>query len=238
MASVASLFDAYERKARLMPALVVLLPVLVGAASWTPADVGTGLVIGGSFVVVAMAVLLAQLARDQGKRKEAKLFQGWGGKPSVRALSYRGRMFDVSTLARYHRRLATIDAELRFPADGAQENADPTAAARSYESASTLLVGRTRNRAKFPLVFAENANYGYRRNLWGMKPVGIAAAFFGLGASVGRVLLAGVTLQAAVSAALCAMFLLLWFFVISPSWVRVAADEYARQLIMSSELLD
>ena len=176
MDSVASLLDAYERKALLMPALVVLLPVLVGAATWAPADIGTGPVIGGSFVVVAMAVLLSQLVRDQGKRKEAKLFQEWGGRPSVRALSYRGRVFDASTLARYHRRLAAIDPGLCFPDNAAQEDADPTTADRSYESASTLLVGRTRDRARFPLIFAENTNYGYRRNLWGMKPAGIAAA--------------------------------------------------------------
>ena len=40
----------------------------------------------------------------------------------------------------------------------------------------TSLREATRDTSRFPLVFAENANYGFRRNLWGLRPIGTGVA--------------------------------------------------------------
>ena len=54
--------------------------------------------------------------------------------------------------------------------------ADPEWADTKYEEVVTSLREATRDTSRFPLVFAENANYGFRRNLWGLRPIGTAVA--------------------------------------------------------------
>ncbi len=105
-----------------------------------------------------------------------------------------------------------------------------------------MLLQRTRDREKFRLVFRENVNYGFRRNLWGMKSAGIATAIVGLVAGMAKAIqlgLAGEDVQmTAVAAALVGLTLLtLWLFRIRPSWVKIAADGFARQLIGACETL-
>ena len=45
-----------------------------------------------------------------------------------------------------------------------------------YEEVVRSLREATRDTSRFPLVFAENVNYGYRRNLWGLRPFGTPIA--------------------------------------------------------------
>src|SRR5947208_9959356 len=65
-----------------------------------------------------------------------------------------------------------------------EEAADPEGADQRYEACVRFLRNATRDRSTFPLVFAENVNYGFRRNLWGMRSAGIAcSAVSALGAA-------------------------------------------------------
>ena len=57
-----------------------------------------------------------------------------------------------------------------------EEEACPAWADTKYEEAVTALREATRDTSRFPLVFAENANYGFRRNLWGLRPIGTTIA--------------------------------------------------------------
>ncbi len=243
MAAVTNLLDPYERRARFYPVVLVLLPLALSVASWMPSDVDLLALAGSAVFGVGCAAFLTQLARDQGRNKEPELFRAWGGKPSEQALSYKGGVFGETTLSRCHRKLATIDPELRFPEDADQEEENLAEAARVYESANDLLLGRTRDREKYHLVFEENVNYGYRRNLWGMKPAGVAAALLGLGAGVGRLIASASTagdiaVTPIVSGIAGVTLVVLWLFHVRPSWVKVAADAYARQLVMASEVLE
>ncbi len=56
------------------------------------------------------------------------------------------------------------------------EATDPEAADSLYDSAVQWLIPQTRSGGRFPLVFQENVNYGFRRNLWGLRPIGLAVA--------------------------------------------------------------
>jgi hypothetical protein len=94
------LSDGYERKARLYPALVLLLPMLAGAVATTAASVS-----GLQFLAITIgrcggAFLLAQLARDAGKRGEPGLFDSWGGMPSVALLRQDDHRIDAITKVR------------------------------------------------------------------------------------------------------------------------------------------
>lgn len=242
MSAVVNLLDQYERRARFYPVLLVLIPAALGAASWLPAGVDVPGLAGSAVVGIALAAFLSQLARDQGRAKEPELFRAWGGRPSVRALSYSASVFDGATVARFHRKLRELDPALDLPESADEEAEDPGRAYATYESANELLMSRTRDREKFRLVFEENVNYGYRRNLWAMKPAGLLLGVLGFIAGVARLALElireqPVTVSAACAAGLGAALVVLWIVQIRPEWVRVAADAYARQLIGASQSL-
>jgi len=242
MSTLASMFDSYERRARLYPMLLVLMPFLLGSASWLPPTVDLQALAGSVIVGVALAAFLSQLARDQGKRKEGQLFRLWGGKPSVQALSYFGGVFDHTTLTRYHRKLNELDRSLGLPQNASEESANREHVLAAYESANELLLSCTRDRAQFKLVFEENVNYGYRRNLWAMWSVGVAASLSGVLSGTIRIVQSigareDITATALVASILCACLFVLWIMRINPKWVRVTADAYARQLVSASELL-
>lgn len=242
MSAIANLLDTYERRARFYPALVVVLPAVLGLASWVPSTSDWYGIVGSAVVAAAIASLLNQLARDQGKAREAELFEDWGGKPSEIALSYRAGVFDPTTLARYHRKLNALDPNLTFPKDANDESEHWDESKRAYESANELLLSRTRDRSEFGLVFAENINYGYRRNLWAMKAAGMLTTSVGAIAGAGRLILewaAARTPTATAGTALVVSFAIfaVWLCRVSKNWVRTAADAYARQLVSASELI-
>ena len=112
-----------------------------------------------------------------------------------------------------------------------------------YEAGGTLLREKTRNHKAFPLVFAENCNYGFRRNLWGMKPVGIVVLLISLVVAMGLLVvetsaLRGTQLTAVVLGIDVDVVLLAgWFLVFTPNWVRVPAEAYAERLLEACETL-
>jgi len=243
MSSVASFLDSYERRARLYPMVIVLLPVVFGVSSWVPTGAELAALGGSAVLVFGAAAFMSQLARDQGAKKEPGLFELWGGKPSIRALSYSGGTFDKRTLARYHQKLGQHDPGLDFPRGADQEAEDLEGAKRAYVSANELLLSRTRDREKFRLVFEENVNYGYRRNLWAMKGTGIATSLFGLVGGLARILKdasqgGGINTVAALLAGLSLSLFVLWLMRIKPDWVRTAANSYARQLVSACEIIE
>jgi hypothetical protein len=228
-------FDKYTYRARLLPSLLAFLPLAFAATVWFPGQEATWKVLGLIFVSSGLATLLSQFGRDLGKRKEAELFQRWGGVPTTRLLSHRFARFDALTLGRYHTKLRTLLPDVEIP-DLASERANPSGASEVYRSCTSFLLEKTRDQKTFPLVFAENVNYGFRRNLYGWKPIGLLLASLGI---VSCALFASIHLRDEQSAlifaiaglAVSAMLLLLWLFVINPDWVRLAADTYAERLI-------
>ena len=235
--------DLYHCHARLKPALLVVLPASLTVAAWFPDDKAALAGIAALLSSFGLCALFAQLGRDMGKAKEPWLFEQWGGKPTTVKLRYDGTSLDWVTHARVH---GTLSTAVGIPAptkDG--EAADPQRRpTRSYARAfTTFLREATRDHEKYRLVYAENVNYGFRRNLWGMKPVGIAVAILGVigaGVPVVRALNAdGAVPTVAIAAmVLNAVLLLLWLFWITPSWVRVAAEAYAQRLLESCGTLD
>lgn len=242
MSSIVSLIEPYERRARLYPMLIVLTPVILAVGSWLPEEIDLWALGGSVLISLAGAALLSQLARDQGKAQEPSLFARWGGTPSVRALSFQSAVFDTKSLSRYHGKLASVDPGLIFPTNVEEEVADVAGFTSVYESANRILLARTRDREKFRLVFEENVNYGFRRNLWAMKAAGIFCAALGISAAGGRLAFdafTGVTLTATsiVTFVVSAFLLVIWAFRVKPQWVRIAADAYAQQLVIASELI-
>ena len=114
--------------------------------SWFPDLSGIQAVVG----IVAAAgfwALLAQLGRDGGKRKEPKLFNDWGGKPTTQLLRHRGTHLDTATKGRYREALSSLIAGINLPSAEA-EAADWRSADDKYESCARFLREQTRDKAR------------------------------------------------------------------------------------------
>jgi hypothetical protein len=229
--------DAYTLRARVTPVLVVCLPPLVllgaGVISGTRLGIATGL------TVTVLGALAGQLGRDRGKVLEPDLWRGWGGSPTLQALRMRGAV-DPDEAERQHQRLAILVEEPLPTLE--QECADPDAADRCYNGVTRRLIGLTRDNDEFPLVLAENINYGQRRNLLGLRAFGIGAALLTLIAAL--VLFA--TVRGNISTRLGefgpgavtgVLELVFWGAVVSSDWVRIPGNAYAARLLEAAEML-
>lgn len=90
MIVVKDLLDPYSRRARLQPALLAILPLALALLAWYPSEART---LGFVWAIVVSAggtALLAQIARERGKRLEKELFDSWGGKTFNGPVATRG----------------------------------------------------------------------------------------------------------------------------------------------------
>ena len=232
--------DPYVRRARLEPALIVALPLGMATLVAFPAAATTWALLWSFVTWSGGTTLLVNIARDLGKRKEPGLFRLWGGKPSTRLLRHRGNA-NPTLLARRHAQLETLVDGLVLPT-ALVEAKDTDAADHAYETCVAVLLERTRKREQFPLLFEENCSYGFRRNLWGMKSIGIVLSVLScaiIGFFVARSISAGQMPQPlTIAAGLISLFLLLlWCFWIDADWVRVPAEEYAKHLLAACDSL-
>lgn len=232
-----SMLDPYALRARLFPAMLVSMPAVLAAAAWLPTLAVTPIVIA-LFTWFGVGVLLAELARDAGKRREAKLWASWGGSPTIRRLRLREQPPNVVARERWRALITNVVPDLPLPSL-ADEIADARAADQRYEVCIARLRELTRNTTAYPLVFQENISYGFRRNLWAMKP---AAIFISLVAMVGAASSPFVVrepqLPLVALAVVVAAVMLTWMLLrITANWVKEAAERYADQLLWTCEQL-
>ncbi len=234
------ILDTYSIRARWAPVLLVVLPPLLLCVSLVPGMPAWNKLwpLAGAAGIV---ILADQLGRDAGRRLQAGLWDSWGGAPTTAALRHRGAPNPV-LLARQHERIAAIMGQALPTAT--DELADPAGADHAYQAATAVLIARTRGRRKeYPLIFAENCNYGFRRNMLGLRPWGtftavttalldmaaIATTLAGLaGFPMG---LTAVVLIVSIAA------LVIWRRVVTPDWVRRVACSYAERLLEAAETL-
>jgi hypothetical protein len=188
-------------------------------------------------LTLAATFFLAQLGRDAGKRAEPALWQSWDGPPTTRRLRHRNRDLNPVIRARQHEKLSEL---MHAPLPTLQEEIDdPIRADATYDAAVLFLRENTRAAA---LVFKENVAYGFRRNLWAMKPAGIFLSTLGTVASVAAIWYRPAVnvdgwLMGAVPVVLNAMLLAWWLLRINSDWVRLAAEAYADRLLATTETL-
>jgi hypothetical protein len=143
---------------------IVLLPRLV-------ANIRNGL--ASALAIGCCLYFLASLARARGKLAETKLLMAWGGWPTTIMLRHRDSSIDPVTKSRYHHALATM---LGRPMPTAiEESANTDGADDIYRSATKLLIEARRGHA-FQMIEDENASYGFRRNLFGLKSIAAGVA--------------------------------------------------------------
>ncbi len=232
--------DRFTFTGRVQPALLVALPLGLATIAWFPTGLVGWDVMWGLIVWSGGTALLAQIGRDHGKEKESTLFEKWDGKPTTRFLRHRDAPNKV-LLTHYHKKLASLLPNMKIPT-AEEEKTNPDRADEVYETCTAFLREKTRDKNRFPLVFEENCNYGFRRNLWGMKPLGIIIVMIGTGAVAVLIILnyskGLVTSPLVFVAGLGNLLLLLaWLVRFTPNWVKIPADAYAERLLAACENL-
>ena len=175
-------FDTYSLRARTLPVYLTLAPVVLLLAAVVPE--GLKLPIGGAAALVfaPISFFLSQIGADLGKRLEKSLWTKWGGPPTTRFLRHGNHEFNEVTRDRIHAKLRQLG--LHVPTSEEQEQ-DQRAADMHYQSCTEELIRRTRDTGRFPLVFKGLIEYGFRRNLLGLKVFGVFLTVAGALARLG-----------------------------------------------------
>jgi hypothetical protein len=179
--------------------------------------------------------------RALGKLAERRLLREWGGLPTAHYLRWRDKRLDPTTKRRYHTFLRTQG--LVMPT-AEQEAANPALAEEQLRSATTWLRNNRRGE-QFTLLHAENASYGFRRNLYGAKPIGVSVAVgvtvailwgavraaFQLPAPGLAEIAAAIDAETLAKLLLSLVCLVAWIVVVTQDWVSGAAHLYAKALL-------
>jgi len=231
------MIDKYNLQARLYPSVIVLLPVfIVGVVYITDIEeyyhYFTALISLG-----LLSFLLSQLGRDMGKNKEIELYKIWGGKPSVQILRHTSSYLDSITKERYRKKLTNLIEGLELP-NTEEENRNQTKADELYESCSKYLISKTRDTKKFNLLFKELINYGFRRNLWGMKPIALVLVFISLSIHIVMVtnyftVFSEIQPKDFIFFVILLAIILFWLIIVKRNWVKLTAFAYAERLYES-----
>jgi hypothetical protein len=221
--------DEYAVKARVFPAFLAVLPLGVCAAQFV--GFGSGVAAGCSAFggTALLSFVLAQWSRDAGKSKERALYELWGGKPTTAHLRHRDATVGPMLKRRRHQRLQRLAPDLVLPSVSAEAE-DPVEADDRYETVTRVLIQRTRDKEKYHVLFQELIDYGFRRNTWGLKIVGLGVLIASL---VFSVILCVLKYRFTYNALATGSFLFLlagWTFIVTPDWVYRAANTYAERL--------
>lgn len=231
--------DPYERAARLYPALLVLLPVLVVMATTVVIGKSLATQLGAVLSACGVTYLLGNISRMLGKAQETRLFQAWGGTPTTQMLRHRDEFVDRYTKQRYHALLAR-KLKTAFPT-AEEESASPAEADETYRAGVKWMLGKTRDKKRFALLFKENVAYGFHRNGFGLRWVGLLAGV----ASVAWLTIANqaftqqiwLTLPAGqiVTLGIVITMMLAWLFYFTEGRVKQAAFAYADMLLRACD---
>jgi len=206
---------------------------VIGASAVSPETAVRGVGVAAG----AIGLAVCGLVRDWGRKREPALWESWGGNPAARRLRWRDAA-DDEAVRRLHDRL---DSVLDAPLPGrSAEMQDPEAADRCYEEAVASLRDLTRDTTRFRLVFAENVEYGFRRNSLGLRKIALAVAVLAFALSVAMLAVhggEGQWVQWGISVAISLAASVYWWRVVNPLWVRAAAEVYADRLLEAANTL-
>ena len=166
-----TLFDPYEIRARVIPAILVSLsPIitciaLLSLLNDTP-DLILRFILGGSVVVVFIYVFTF-VVRYLGRKYEPQLWEDWDGPPSTRFLRWRDSTFDDRLKQKLHHNVKQVLGISLLSRE--EEENDPSTADERISQAFLQVRALVRKEDQNGLWQSHNAEYGYHRNLVGSR---------------------------------------------------------------------
>ncbi|PYV14634.1 MAG: hypothetical protein DMG21_17505 [Acidobacteria bacterium] len=172
-------FDAYEWRARVFPAVIVSLPVVIAlwsALLWKDITVGGGTASG--LVSLAIIYALSTVVRSNGVRLQQELFKKWGAHPSTIVLRWRDKTLGNDLKAKY-RRAVVSTLKLPIPTER-EESENPADADKLIAQAFDRIRGVLRDEDADGLWATHNADYGFHRNLMGSRVLWLSVSVVGV----------------------------------------------------------
>ena len=176
MAEVSYRLDRYSNQAEALPTLLALAPIALFIAAILP----EGLSLRGLFLkfspllaLAALSFVASQIGADFGRRLEKRLWAKWDGPPTTRFLRHRNREYNQMTRRAVHGSL--IGLGLQVPTEE-EEDQDPELADEHFAACTAELRRLTRDKRTFGLVHKRLIDYGFRRNILGLRWIGLTIA--------------------------------------------------------------
>lgn len=218
--------DSYERKARFFPAFIVVLPIIAFVMSLNLRGEGWVmklLVAGGAGS--ALVVALAQMASAAGNRFGEKFWKQRGGLPTVRWLRASDTTHSSQQKEQWFAAIKKLTG-LDIPAAVAIR---PTEEDAIIADATRQLRYQIRGKAAAKMVDKHNEEYGFARNLAGLRWPMLGSATLGIiGCAVAWKFEHGSVIGCILATCLLIYALIMFFWL--PGYVERAGDRYSESL--------
>jgi hypothetical protein len=228
--------DSYTFQARIAPVFIVVLPIFICITNlWSPEALTVQYGISSFLVSALFSIFAGAFGRNAGKQIENKLWKSWDGPPTTRFLRHSDTKFNSIRRARCHKNLQLMIKDIRIPTSTEEKN-NPMEADQVYEACTRFLIGKTRDIKKYPLIYKENVNYGFLRNLLGLKIYGIICSVISVLLSTWvcwkKWTLFGIYhIKSTVILIISLLFFVGWVFWVRPKAVKIVAEAYAERLL-------
>ncbi|MBF9152520.1 hypothetical protein [Novosphingobium jiangmenense] len=229
-------FNQYERTAQAYPALLCTLPIFALISVWLPNAMNIATALSSLGFSAAITMLMMQWGRRLGRKIEAE--GELGSSVTVAILRHDGEKLSPLVRARYHECFRAHGIVLPTKAE---QDHDPQGSDAAFDAAISWLREKTRDEKKFFLIHSENRSYGFRRNLLGLKKIGIAVLIISIIINVTLMIYEGDANGLNEAAAALLLFQIfgcaLWIWLVNPAFVRDASQCYGVRLLAACEVL-
>ncbi|MEU3198813.1 hypothetical protein [Streptomyces sp. NPDC006996] len=237
------ILDDYERRARLVPGLLAALPFIVLFAVLGLRQIPAVSYVLGILAVAGVGpVLIAVAVRSFGKAVEKQLWESWGGPPTTVWLRLDPPSDDEAQRDTWRKAVEAVSGVTLLSLRA--ERRDKAKADKAIQRAIKRVRDKTRDKETFALLFKENRDYGYERNLYGVRWAAREISFLSALALAGYVVWIAplvdrpqVTAANLAGVALCLLCLFGWFVLPSKKRVKAAAERYANELLQAAVTL-
>jgi hypothetical protein len=219
--------DPYDLKARIVPGLILVFPILIDALYAAPILNSWPIFTATGVCGFALVYALGQLASALGERIQSRLWESWGGPPSTRFMRHRDSFFTENLKRLIYKQ---IPQTLSMPLMTEDEEArDSQQADKEINGAFLRVKDYLRENDSRGLWFTHNVEYGFCRNLLGLRVLWIIVSLAAIAFAVVHGIRTGHTPinPAAVMDCLslvCAGYI---GWTILPGATKRAADQYA-----------
>lgn len=220
-----NLSDNYERKARFLPAVLSVLPLLPVAITFgAPLFEWVKLLIAGAGLGAVVAVAFSHVASAFGNRLQDKLWPDWPhDAPTNRWLHPDEKSVSVQQKQRWYQSIKSL---VQIDIKKAVDAGEPDELKATINDAVKGLRGCIWKTPEAERAQLHNVDYGFARNLAGLQPVWASFAFINLaGCWYANIWHNGAILWAIVSSVVAVWALVL--AALLPAYVRKKAHYYA-----------
>ncbi|MDL2216702.1 hypothetical protein LJB81_03080 [Desulfovibrio sp. OttesenSCG-928-M14] len=226
---ISQYFDSYTIRARLTPCLVATLPLAAAVLPYYDKSYGWGF-FSLLFIQISIAILVAQFSRDAGKQIQNELFTD--KMPHICFLRFRDPQYSFEKKQKLHEILSYCCHSVQISEE--TEKSDPKQADNVYSLWCDWLKQHVRKKESFYLVQEENINYGFRRNLYGLKRVWLLSLLLGILIFIINLFANSIIRAENITTFILILCSIFSYFRVTKEWTVMAANEYASQLHLAA----